>query len=196
MRNPSGKKTRLFSKVFRLSFVLIPLLQLSACNSGTSSTVTNPTANTHAGFIDPCTLLTKAEAEAALGQSIILIKADTLTYQTRCTYTTGVTATQILPGRIILVNSTSAKSQALGPAKYTSPLAFAAGKNALPSTSIESVSGIGDDAFWQKSNKLLWFYKGDVLVTVNLSISGAGIDTTVAAFTAAKTVGTQIAAKL
>lgn len=113
--------------------------------------------------IDPCTLLTKADAEAALGEVVENEPVRSDTFPQGCQYI--ATHTPLRSASVSLITSTMLKD-AGSPTPTTTQFYTAMKQDAT----VEPVAGMGNEAAWVKTENVtlpqLWAVHGDVLVTV------------------------------
>lgn len=181
--------------------VLAPLVVagLAGCNSKKSdasdasspaATVPSAAASTPAaadsGSVDktkPCTLLTNAQISAALGGTVADGTADnSFPTSPRCTWAvTGATATSA-PGEVTVFFTGGVNTDTI----------FGYTKSSIKTN--ESVSGVGDDAYYSPTLDALAFFKDGQTTTVQATFgNGAGTAALQAAVTSlAKTVAAEI----
>jgi hypothetical protein len=137
-------------------------LALSACGGSVRggsgpSTVSSPAAqaSSQATIVDFCALLTGDDVASVLGAPVTGALTSTAAKET-CTYTSATHRLVISKRKI----STAAD--------------FSAAKNAF---SGEAVSGVGDEAFYGDSVRLVGFSKGGVYFDVQAAFLPSGADT-------------------
>lgn len=143
-----------------LAAVVCAPLALAAC-SQKKVAVTNPTTpasrpsatagSSLTGGINPCSLLTKAEAEDVLGVSVV-VRGNT----TGCNYSTTKQGSLAILA-IVVTAFPSAKA---------ARQAFEAGRTAIGGS--EKVGGLGDDSFYLTSVNQLWTLKGRMFLNVSV----------------------------
>jgi hypothetical protein len=152
--------------VFLTLLLACCLLAFAGCGKSPSSTSGTQeksagTQQSAKGKIDPCALITKAEAEAALGEPVGEPQCDTSaspTGQALCVYSSSTSDRFVQ----ISVTETSAMAETLRVQGESAGTIYRATKdNYEPVT---EVPGIGDDAFWGVPG--LHVLKGDVYVCI------------------------------
>ena len=129
------------------------------------------------GAIDPCSLLTKAEVEAAVGRSVLGPQKEQAGHLAICSY--GDPAVPLVNGRplsqivtISVLVGSDAEYHAGAAAQAKS--AFEIGrKNAA---SVQPVSGLGDDAYWDRVWRSLSVLRGEYEFEVKITADAGGLD--------------------
>ncbi len=147
-----------------LALLALGALLLAACGGGgeekTGATATAEPNETATGKIDPCALITKAEAEKVLGEAVSEPKEETIGEVVKsCTYYAAAVSTKYVS---IVARTGISKEDFEAEANATAGLMGGATPTA--------VSGVGDQAI--SVPPILWVLKGDVRLTVltNLDI--------------------------
>jgi hypothetical protein len=174
-------RTRLAS-----GFILATLC-LAACDKSSG-----PNGGGHGPVVDPCLLLTRAEAESILAKPVLATRKDTSDYILTCTYSADADV------RVQLKAFTAEGAQASQGAGSTfTPAAYLANlRTALDASGWEAITGVGTDAIWATRQGKLTFYKGDVVAEALFSPLGKAIDTSSAARAGAISAGSKITSKL
>lgn len=181
--------------MFRSLAAISAAALLAACNP--SSPAGDGGSNAHGTLIDPCSLVTQAEAEAIMGKPVTLTFRDTTGgYITLCSYRGDVSPGYYLPTRLDIDAFTSAGVQAAQHSSLTAATYLASLKTNLPAGFWVPLSGIGSDAIWQTKVGKVSFYKGDVVVDVVFSPNGKGADTGSEAKSGAQAAALEAAARL
>jgi hypothetical protein len=163
--------------------ILCSILFLTACGSSdqkassppqqnltttTTGQKSNPPVNTNMvkGKIDPCSLITKAEAEAAIGEKV----EDPTTEdgnkewgQTRCVYSSASESSAKFVQ--ISVVQTESITEGLRQKGYTTAKLL---EDTRTQVKGKPISGIGDDAYWGNSN--LHVLKKDAYITISTGL--------------------------
>jgi hypothetical protein len=172
--NDANMKTRLYASVLTTAAVL----SLAACGSSKSSDASSSSDNAKTATsvsldgVKPCELVTQAEAEAAFGGKLKAGNA-----------TNDLTPACIFGGDGGAF-SDNVQIQAQQPYVFDGTKASADTKTVQDTFTIESVSGIGDDAFYQSTKAqsdvlgltMLAFKKKNVAIYVSISKKGASLE--------------------
>lgn len=175
------------------------LLVLAACGGGerpaqqgskpatseTKATQTQPTTGAKVtkasqqgadGLIDACSLLTQAEVEAAVGRPVLAPRKEEAANLSTCSYgdpTLPLVAGRPLPVLTIGVFVGSDAQYYAGAAAQARDSFETGRKNAA---SVQPVSGLGDDAYWDKIFHSLHVLKGKYEVEVEIKSDAGGLD--------------------
>jgi hypothetical protein len=137
---------------------------LAGCGDGGDAgdgTTSPPAAASAAAAPDPCSLITKAEAEAAIGAAVTgPDKSSGMGNFDQCQY-------QYSGERLTDVGAVTVQVEAVDLASKQKAFADAADPT-------EPVSGIGDAAFWAPGHSALFVGKGNL--TTSFSVTRQGID--------------------
>lgn len=135
----------------------------SATATGGSGSSASSTATTTAGSDDeedgtnPCSLVTKDEAEAALGKPVADGERPDVAQGLICQFV-GTQGSDVWQLQVLVTQSGSAESM-------TS--AFASAKESVAETNPEDVSGIGDEAFWIPGANQLNIRQGNTYLIIS-----------------------------
>lgn len=163
------------------------------CNSSDSGSP-GPSGSAHGALIDACTLLTGAEAAVILGEPVVEVTADTISYITFCSYIGTVKPGRFLPNEVEVTAFTTAGVQPVS--QLTVPQYMANLKSTTPDSDKIQLTGIGTDAIWLLRPRKLSMYKADVYADITFRPFGTLVDTSAAAFEGAKATALKVAEKL
>jgi hypothetical protein len=127
----------------------------SGSSSGSNSdSGSNTDAN---GKPDPCSLVTRQEAEAALGKPVAEGERPELAQGLICQFV-GSQGTQVWQLQVLVTQTEN---------ETTMQSSFAAAKESVAETNPEDVSGIGDEAFWIPGAKQLNIREGRTYIIIS-----------------------------
>ncbi len=177
-----------------LSALALGAALMGAGCDGSDSGSPGPSDGAHGALLDACTLLTAAEAAVILGEPVVEVRTDTLSYITFCSYIGTVKTGKFLPNEVEVTAFTTAGVQPVS--HLTVPQYMADLKSVTADSNKIQLTGIGADAIWQKKPCKLSMYKADVYADITYRPFGTLVDTSAAAFAGAKATGLKVAEKL
>ena len=147
---------RTFMKTIKLFLLITLAIYLTGCSESLSQS-TNPGASetTSKDSIDPCSLLTREEIGATLGQQVTQANLRS-SPRPNCNYTVGDGSVTVF-----VFNDPSAAG------------AFHTGRR-MQDLQTEPVTGVGDQAYWSPGIKTLNVVKGQVYFTVQFYAISSG----------------------
>ncbi len=154
--------------------LLLGLFLFTACGKNnsdqpkleTTDATTKTTQQSAADSIDACSLLTKEEVEKAIGHSVLEPKEEQFANNFSCSYGDAE-----VPGSPPAVSLSVIISKNSADAKEIHEIAKS---NAA---SVETVSGLGDEAYWDKIVRYLWIVKDKYHISVYIIADVGGLDT-------------------
>ncbi|HQD91544.1 MAG TPA: hypothetical protein PLP71_11105 [Syntrophomonadaceae bacterium] len=154
---------------------LISALFLVGCGSDQNTASDNNSHNNSdktSALVEPAQLLTKQEAEEILGEPVKDAKVNTNPIGQIILFYEPVAETTSLRYVQLSVNQTAAMPEAMRESGSSAATLFADSKKLLEQA--ETVSGLGDDAFWGGSGLAagagLHVLKGDVYFTIDAAL--------------------------
>lgn len=151
--------------------VLFSALFLVGCG-GEQDTASDNNANNSSALVDPTQLLTKQEAEEILGEPVKEAKVNSNPIGQQILFYEPVNETASMRYVQLSVNQTAAMPEAMRESGSSAATLFADAKTLLEQA--ETVSGLGDDAFWGGSGLAagagLHILKGDVYFTIDAAL--------------------------
>jgi hypothetical protein len=164
----------------------------TGCDSSTDPAPPSSTST----LVDACGLMTKAEAEVVFGKAVLTMDMDTIQYLTSCDYNGSIEPGRALPTFMDVKAWSTAGAQPYLGSSITAASFFATCKSTTPIAEMETVPGVGTEAYWNKKNGNLYLYKGNIYAEVSYSPLGKVFDTSSVARTGALAAGAYVSAHL
>jgi len=133
---------------------------------GTSDETTKTTQQSVTDSIDACSLLSKEEVEKVVGRSVLDPKSEQAANLFTCTYgDPEYPGVSVVVGISVIISSNNAQAKEI--------LEIGRGNAA----SVEEVSNLGNDAYWDKILRTLWIVKDKYQVSIEVASDAGGLDT-------------------